>query len=204
MDGSGPGGTGTPPPSRTRSDGGTGRRTTRAASRAQTTAIRRRGSRPILHIGEPGRNGWRAVRRAWESVALSFRELAEHAAISLMGTCHDLLQTIIHAAGANGRDNDDVPVRRKLQRGFGLDAELVQQFLVEDEGQAVAGLGKLSPPSGDPFVRRLYLVRTSGASDPGRPESRLASGECRFRHAPGVAAFEPLRSSPGSREPELC
>src|SRR5258705_1100780 len=76
---------------------------------------------------------------------LSFRELAEDSPIPLMSAGHHFLQALFGAATPDRRDDDDVAIGGELERRFSVDAQLLQQILVEHERKAVAGSGQLLP-----------------------------------------------------------
>src|SRR5438067_1341974 len=119
------------------------RRTTHAASPGRIAAGPDRGFHLSPRTSGPGLNGWPGPGRASGTAALSFRELAEHAAVPLMRARHRLPQTLVEAPGTDGRNDDHVAIRRKLERRLGANPDLVQQLLVEDESEAVARSGQL-------------------------------------------------------------
>jgi len=102
------------------------------------------------------------------------REAPEHAAVTLVGLCHDLLELAGAPVIADRRQDDHLAVGRDLDRGVGVDPDAIEELLVEDERQTVS-----RQPFTDPAVRpcTMYFWKTrtsrTAGSAPRKPEAAI-------------------------------
>src|SRR3954467_12328889 len=158
-------------------------------------AAQHRAHRTRRRTSRSGERGCRAPPRAEGSAARSFGELLEHRAIAPVELAENRVYLRRTLLVGRRRDDDDAPVSCDLDRRTCIEAGGLEELLVEDEGDAVAGAGKLLD-----HVRTVAKdVSTSNVLRRPAHTERTERIESRFLPNPAVSDGNPF---PAPRKPD--